>query len=347
MKSGMQVISVGILAVLLIFGTASLAQEKSGNSITQIESGQKMKVSGLIVSRDAGGFVLRSGGGWDVAVKLTPATSIKEKKANPFRDSRAYLPEQLVRGLNVEVEGIGDAGGALSAKSVKFTETEHRIASSVESRVTPLEGRMSDNEGRLTRSEENARHLSGQVEELREVASAARGGAKTAQETADSAVSGVNAANERIASVDQATNARITAMDDYAVRNSMVVHFKLGSNTLTPEAKVQLDQLTREAQAQKGYVIEVTGFASSDGNEAYNRVLSQRRADAVVQYLADNLIPLRRIVTPYGFGEKMPAADNTTRAGREENRRVEVKILVSQGIAGGESRGSVADRTQK
>ena len=82
-------------------------------------------------------------------------------------------------------------------------------------------------------------------------------------------------------------------------------------------------------------MIEVAGFASSDGDPALNERLSQRRADAVVRYLTENhAIPLRRLVTPFGFGEKNPVADNATREGRQQNRRVEVKILVNQGLAG-------------
>ena len=76
-----------------------------------------------------------------------------------------------------------------------------------------------------------------------------------------------------------------------------------------------------------------TGFADSTGNTARNRALSQRRADAVISYLVENhQIPLRRIVTPYGFGESNPVADNKTREGRAENRRVEVKVLVNKGL---------------
>ena len=68
------------------------------------------------------------------------------------------------------------------------------------------------------------------------------------------------------------------------------------------------------------------GFASSDGSESLNDRLSERRADAVMRYLAQHEIPLRRIVLPFGYGEAMPVADNTTREGRKQNRRVEVTL---------------------
>ncbi len=331
------VVMIGMLCV-----GASFAQEKTDANLMKLAAGQKAQVSGVIVKRDANSFVVQNAGGQDVLVMLNAATVIKEKKKNIFRSAKSYTPAQLVRGLTVEVDGLGDANGALAARDIKFTQTEYMVANSVESRVTPVEGRLSETETRLTASEENARHLSGQVEEVRDVANTARGNAKTAQESADSAIAGVNEAKDQITTVDKTTNARITAVDDFEVKDTAAVHFKLNSAVLSPEAKAELDNLVKEALAQRGYVVEVTGFASADGDSAYNRELSQHRADAVVQYLADNLVPLRRIVTPFGFGTKMPVADNKTAAGRAENRRVEVKILVSKGLAASEMQNTAA-----
>jgi outer membrane protein OmpA-like peptidoglycan-associated protein len=77
----------------------------------------------------------------------------------------------------------------------------------------------------------------------------------------------------------------------------------------------------------------VTGFASADGGTKMNKTLSQRRAQAVIDYMIENHnVPLRRIGQSFGFGELQAVADNTTREGREQNRRVEVKLLVSRGI---------------
>ena len=100
-----------------------------------------------------------------------------------------------------------------------------------------------------------------------------------------------------------------------------------------PAVKAELDKIAESAKNEKGYVIEVAGFASSDGDQAFNQVLSQKRADAVIRYMVENhSIPLRRFITPFGYGEKMPVADNKTRDGRMQNRRVEVRILVSKGL---------------
>ena len=102
---------------------------------------------------------------------------------------------------------------------------------------------------------------------------------------------------------------------------------------LSPDAKTTLDDIASKAMNAKGYVLEVQGFADSRGSINLNRALSQRRADAVIRYLVENHnIPLRRIVTPFGYGELNPIAENTSREGRAQNRRVEIKLLVNKGI---------------
>jgi len=123
-------------------------------------------------------------------------------------------------------------------------------------------------------------------------------------------------------------------LDDYEAVQSITVRFKVGSAQLSEEAKRSLDEVAQQAKSRKGYVIEVAGFASSEGNPALNRRLSRQRAEAVAEYLAEQHdIPLRRIMIPTGYGVSHPVADNTTRTGRQENRRAEVRILVSRGMA--------------
>src|SRR5258708_8520373 len=101
-------------------------------------------------------------------------------------------------------------------------------------------------EGRLGEVEQNAQKLSVQLDALGAVSNAAGGGAKAAQETADAAVAGVNATNERI-----------SALDDYVPQDSTAVNFRIGSAVLNADAKAKLDAIATKAQNSKGYVLEV------------------------------------------------------------------------------------------
>lgn len=302
----------GLLLALAIGGTAVLAQDVQLRSLT---AGEKYKIKGAVVTKDDDStFVVRDATGVDTKVIITPEASIKTK-GGWFSGGDRIAASQIVRGLYLEAEGRGDTTGSLAATKVRFEKDDFRVAQSIDTRVGPAEAR-------LTAAEENAQRISGQIDELMAISNAARGGAKAAQETADAAVEGVNA-----------TNARITAMDDYVVQSTATVNFRVGSHRLSPEAKASLDEVASAATTMKGYVIEVTGFASAEGGTAYNKNLSQRRAQAVIDYLVEtHNVPLRRIGQSYGFGELQAVADNTTREGREQNRRVEVKLLVNRGL---------------
>ena len=304
-------ISVMFLAVMI--GAVSVfAQDAQVRGLT---SGQKYKIKGVVVAKDDDStFIVRDTTGVDTRVIIVPEASIKTK-GGFFGGGDRVAGSQIVRGLSLEVEGRGDGFGSLAATKVRFEEDDLRVAQSIDSRMTPAEAR-------LTQAEENAQRVSGQIDELMAISNAARGGAKAAQDTADAAIAGVNATNERI-----------SAIDDYVVQSTATVNFRVNSSVLSPESKSALDEVATAAMTMKGYVIEVTGFASAEGGTARNKALSQRRAQAVIDYMVEtHNVPLRRIGQSYGFGELQAVADNTTREGREQNRRVEVKLLVSRGV---------------
>src|SRR6266540_5651723 len=313
-----------MLAVSLLAFSASIsfAQDKTTPAGSRtIASGEKMKIKGVVTRRDADTFTVRDMNGVDTVVRLDSSTSVKAK-GGFLRSGANYAQTQILRGLNLEVEGRGSPSGELMAQKIRFNDSDLRVAHAVESRAAPLEERATDTESKLSQVEQNAQRLSGQLDELAAVANTAKGGAKAAQETADRAITGVNATNERI-----------SALDDYEPQTVTAVNFKLNSAMLSPDSKTKLDEIATKALNSKGYVLEVSGYADSTGSIQKNRMLSQHRADAVIRYLVENhQIPLRRIVTPYGFGESNPVADNKTRAGREQNRRVEVKVLVNKGL---------------
>ena len=311
-----------VLGLLIFSAPAALAQDTTNPAGSRsVVSGQKMKIKGVVTRRDSDTFTVRDINSVDTIVRLDDRTSVKAK-GGFLRSGANYAQTQILRGLNLEIEGRGNASGELVADKIRFNESDLRVARAVESRAAPLEDRASTTESKLSQVEQNAQRLSGQLDELAAVANTAKGGARAAQETADSAVAGVNA-----------TNDRISALDDYELQTAMSVNFKSGSAILSKDSKAQLDEVATKALNAKGYVIEVSGFADTTGSVARNRILSQRRADNVIRYLVENhSIPLRRIVTPYGFGESNPVAENDTRDGRSQNRRVEVKMIVNKGL---------------
>lgn len=312
-----------MLFLLAPFATAQDASHSRNASATSVASGQKMKIKGVVTKRDADTFTIQGENGATTVVALTDRTSVKTK-GGFFGGGANYATTNILRGLRVEVEGRGDSSGQLLAEKIRFSDKDLRVAQSIEARVDPVETRVGTAENRLGDAEQNAQRMSGQLDELAALSNAARGGAVAAMETAESAIVGVNQTNERI-----------SALDDFTAQASLNVLFKHRSATLTPDAKEQLDELATQAANAKGYMIEVAGYAYDWRNKNSNRRLSQQRADAVVRYLAENhRIPLRRIITPFGYGSTVePVSDNTTREGRAENRRAEVRLLVNRGLA--------------
>lgn len=300
-----------LFLAVLVAAIGVFAQDAQTRALT---GGQKYKIKGIVVAKDDSSFTVRDAVGVDTKVVTTSSTSVKTK-GGFFGGGKTTPMSAIVRGLNLEVEGVGDNTGSLAASKVRFGKNDLAVAQSIESRVAPAEDR-------LTQAEQNAARVSGQIDELMAISNAARGGAKAAQDTADAAVAGVNA-----------TNQRITSLDDYVTQSTTTVNFKTGSAALSQEGKAQLDQLAQTALSMKGYLIEVTGFADSTGSPQRNKELSRRRAQSVLDYLIEtHNIPLRRIGVSYGFGESQAIADNSTKEGRQQNRRVEVKLTVSRGL---------------
>ncbi len=162
--------------------------------------------------------------------------------------------------------------------------------------------------------------------ERRQSAQTAQGAAQTADRKAETANEGVQQANNRISTLDTKVNS-INFNDNYAQSEMQSVVFALNSAALSEQAKSALDQIAGAVGGQQfGYMIEVQGYTDNTGDEQYNIGLSQRRAEAVERYLVSKNIPLFR-VSIVGLGKDKPVADNKSRDGRAQNRRVEVRVL--------------------
>ncbi len=119
----------------------------------------------------------------------------------------------------------------------------------------------------------------------------------------------------------------IANLDQYKPLANLSVTFAFDKSVLTAADKQQLDTFAANLSSTRGYILQVTGGTDSVGNADYNYQLSQRRADAVVNYLSSKFnIPPHKFYL-VGIGKDIQVADDRTAAGRAKNRRVEIELL--------------------
>lgn len=309
--------------------TASLVMAVTPNTKT-FSAGEKAKVTGVIISHDGDTLRVRGDDDSVETIDLTGETKIELKKS--FGRKSKMENSALLPGLHIEANGKGSDKGDLVAERVLFDPNSMKASRQIDTRVSPLEarqgsleGKEGQLEGRTGTLENRAGQIEGRQGDLEKSQQQTQAQVGQVRQTADQANQGVTD-----------VNGRVTNLDNYQPKETATVYFKIGSAVLTPDAKKDLDDLSQKALTEKGYLVEVAGFADTTGNVALNQELSQRRANAVIQYLEENgNIPIHRILTPSGLGTSHEAADNKTSAGRKLNRRVEVKVLVNQGLVSG------------
>ncbi len=165
----------------------------------------------------------------------------------------------------------------------------------------------------------------------------AQAGIKSAQGAADAAAQNAQNAGKSASDAEMSANnavhradsldAVVKNLDNYKPLANVTVNFGFDKAVLTSDDKDQLDSFAAQLNTAKSYILEVTGGTDSTGPAQYNYELSNRRADAVVQYLASKYnIPAYRFYL-IGIGKDQEVAPNDTAEGRKQNRRVQVKLL--------------------
>jgi OmpA-OmpF porin, OOP family len=176
--------------------------------------------------------------------------------------------------------------------------------------------------------------------QIQDVNSRAQAGIQNAQNAADTAdQKAQNATSEAANAQTDANNAIhradsldsvVMGLDNYKQVANVSVHFAFNKAVLTKQDRAELDNFaTSHLSSANNYILEVTGGCDSTGSVQYNYELSQRRADAVVQYLATHYDIAPRRFYLIGIGKAVEVASNQTAQGRAENRRVQVQMLTN------------------
>ncbi|HYL98392.1 MAG TPA: OmpA family protein [Blastocatellia bacterium] len=211
--------------------------------------------------------------------------------------------------------------GVLVAIGSSGCATRKYARERVNERVTPLEQRTGELEETSRRNSQDIGKLNNDVTDVRNKVG-------QAQSQADNAMAKAAQANTRVDSAQQSVNDLRNNLDKYSLESTAVVNFKFDSYELTPDARASLDNLASQIKSRDNFVLEIEGFADYIGSDQYNYQLTQKRAEAVEGYLAaQHAIPVYRMFI-LGFGKSRPVADNSSREGRAQNRRVEVRLML-------------------
>ena len=301
---------------------ATTTQDQQVRKIPDGESVKKFR--GIVVKREPDSFTMSDTmGGPSTVVLLTAATEVKSHKRGVFRGSKEYGASYILRGLRLEVDGVGNSEGQLVADKIRFDEQDLRSAQALKSTIDPIESEMNE---KLQQQQQEQERLAGQLAENQALT-------ERAQASADAAA---DAAKKAQQTADYANN-RINGLDDFDPIKTVTVNFNTGSAALGPKAKATIDEAAAWVKTQntKGWVMAVIGYADTTGNSQRNIDLSERRANAVIYYIVSKYkMPLNRLVQPFGYGQLEPVAENKTKAGRAKNRRVEIRLMINKGIAG-------------
>ena len=260
------------------------------------------KIHGVIVGRSGADMMVQSGS-TTTTVTLNNSTKVEEKKGALKLKHSSMAETSLIPGLKVEVDGTPGANNTMVATTVKFSAGDMATAAEIQAGVTPTAKEADSNKAAIAANQK----------------------AIAANQQAIAATK----ANE------QALNARMNTMGNYATKATVTVYFANNSSALDAKSKSDLSALAKQAAAINGYMIQVAGYADATGNAAYNNKLSDERAQNVIEYLEQVAnVPLYRMLAPAAMGMSHPAASNSTVEGQAENRRVVVTVVVNQAVAG-------------
>lgn len=318
------VVLIGVVSITAK-GLIAVNQTQEQATMRTVSNGEEVKkFRGIVVKREPDSFTMaETMGGPQTNVILTAQTEVKSHKRGVFRGSKDYGQTYILRGLRLEVDGVGNADGAIVAEKIRFDEQDLRTAQALKSTVDPVEAELRN---KLKDQQQEQERLAGQLEENKALTAQAQASADAAGEAAKKAQQTADYANNRI-----------NGLDDFDSIKTVTVYFNTGSATLGPKAKASIDEAAAwvKTQETKGWVMAVIGYADSTGSSARNIDLSERRANAVIYYIVSKYkMPLNRLVQPFGYGQLEPVAENTTKSGRAKNRRVEIRMMINKGIAG-------------
>jgi OmpA-OmpF porin, OOP family len=314
----MGVFLLGFIHVASAPGQQHTASENTAAN-EPINLGQKVRLEGVVISRNRDVVTVQTTSSDNVEVELTDYTKVATPEG--LWGKRRMPMSDLVPGLWVKVKGVGNDAGHVLAESVTFSTKDLRTANAIQAGLQPLQVKVDSNQAQIQASEQK---IAANQEQIQTHQQQIQNNQEQIQQTAQN----------------------LSEVADYEVKYQGIVYFPTGSAALSPEAQSELSGLAQYARQIQGYFLQVKGFADSSGSQALNQDLSMRRSQSVIAYLeSQGNIPLTRMLTSAGLGDSQPMASNRTPQGRAANRRVQIDVLISRGLAA--SQPDLGDHTHR
>ena len=274
------------------------------------------EVKGMIKNRVGDTLIVATDQG-SVTVLLTDSTTTRDKTGLFGLGKDKMAETVLIPGLKVDVDGTPGTNGQVVAKTITVDGDDLETSEMIEAGVHPTAKQVEANLKKLEEHEAQIASLQAQLAEQQ------KNGAAREQSITQTSTDSTPYTE------------RFMALSDYDVKGQATAHFSSGSSKISAADQEEIKKLAETAKELKGYIIEVVGYTDSTGGAEMNTTLSENRAKGVITYLFQQCgVPMRHIVAPGAMGEYGATGANETSAGRAENRRVDVRILLNKGISG-------------
>jgi outer membrane protein OmpA-like peptidoglycan-associated protein len=260
-----------------------------------------------------------------------------------------YAPD-IMKSIDTDLQNADAMDGSKNRdEKMEITYAREAVQKAEDARISSLRKQAAERSARQVaeKNQAQADAAQSQIQAANAQAAADAAAAAKAQADAQRARAEADAANARAQAAEAQHNAQASEADAAAVReklkaqlnailatsegarglivNMSDVLFDTGKYTLKPGTQVSLAKVATILQLYPGLKVQVEGYTDSVGSDEFNQKLSENRANAVRDFLVQNGVPSAN-ATAAGFGKDKPVADNSTAAGRAQNRRVNLVV---------------------
>jgi outer membrane protein OmpA-like peptidoglycan-associated protein len=273
-----------------------------------------------------------------------------DKKAAEDREAKARADAAAEAQRRLEAEQARKAAEAAQADALRMKQEAEKAAAEAarqkaeadQARAAALAQQQQAEAAAAQAAQEKAAAQAAAEQAARDKAAAQADAEKARQAAAQAEAEKTQLRAQLLAQLNSILQTRDSARG--LIVNMSDVLFDFGSYTLKPGAREKLAKISGIVLAHPGLTLQIEGHTDSVGTDEFNQQLSERRADSVRDFLAENGVPASSI-TARGFGKAQPVASNDTAEGRQRNRRVE--LVVNGDAIGNTAIASTAPSTQQ